>query len=42
MATLLAEIFTCDDCHQEAGTKRFGLPDVGVFADCPQHRARDG
>jgi thiosulfate dehydrogenase len=33
---------TCQSCHLEAGTKQFGLPFVGVFADFPQYRAREG
>jgi thiosulfate dehydrogenase len=33
---------TCQNCHLEAGTKRSGLPFVGVFADFPQYRAREG
>ena len=32
----------CQSCHLEAGTKKFGLPFVGVFADFPQYRAREG
>ena len=33
---------SCQNCHLEAGTKKFGLPFVGVFADFPQYRAREG
>ncbi len=33
---------SCGNCHLEAGTKKFGLPYVGVFADFPQYRAREG
>jgi thiosulfate dehydrogenase len=33
---------SCGNCHLEAGTKRSGLPFVGVFADFPQYRAREG
>ena len=33
---------TCQNCHLEAGTKQFGLPFVGVFADFPQYRGREG
>jgi thiosulfate dehydrogenase len=33
---------TCQSCHLEAGTKKFGLPFVGVFADFPQYRSREG
>lgn len=33
---------TCQNCHQAAGTAKFGLPFVGVFADFPQYRAREG
>src|ERR1700716_2324915 len=29
-------------CHREAGTKEFSLPFVGVFADFPQYRSREG
>ncbi len=32
----------CQSCHIEAGTKRFGLPFIGTFADYPQYRARSG
>lgn len=32
----------CQSCHLEAGTRRFGLPFVGVFADFPEYRAREG
>ena len=32
----------CQSCHLEAGTKQFGLPLVGVFADFPNYRARSG
>jgi thiosulfate dehydrogenase len=33
---------SCQNCHLEAGTKKFGLPFVGVFADFPQYRGREG
>ena len=33
---------SCQSCHLEAGTKEFGLPFVGVFADFPQYRSREG
>jgi len=32
----------CGSCHLEAGTKRFGLPFQGVYADFPNYRARSG
>ena len=32
----------CQSCHLEAGTKEFGLPFVGVYADFPNYRARSG
>jgi thiosulfate dehydrogenase len=32
----------CGSCHIEAGTKEFGLPLVGAFADFPNYRARSG
>ncbi len=32
----------CQSCHIQAGTKQFGLPFVGVFADFPNYRARSG
>lgn len=32
----------CQNCHLEAGTKEFGLPFQGVFADYPNYRARSG
>jgi thiosulfate dehydrogenase len=33
---------TCQNCHLEAGTKEFGLPFQGVYADFPNYRARSG
>ena len=33
---------SCQSCHLEAGTKKYGLPFVGVFADFPQYRTREG
>jgi thiosulfate dehydrogenase len=30
---------SCQCCHLEAGTKKFGLPFVGVFAEFPQQLA---
>ena len=33
---------SCQNCHLDGGTKQFGLPFVGVFADFPQYRAREG
>src|ERR1700722_16695082 len=33
---------SCQSCHLEAGTKKFGLPFVGIFADFPQYRSREG
>src|SRR5271155_4054655 len=32
----------CQNCHLETGTKKFGLPFVGVCADFPNYRARSG
>jgi len=32
----------CQNCHLEAGTKKFGLPFIGVYADFPNYRARSG
>jgi thiosulfate dehydrogenase len=32
----------CTSCHLEGGTKKFGIPYVGVFADFPNYRARSG
>ncbi len=32
----------CQSCHLRAGTAAFGLPLIGVFADFPQYRAREG
>jgi thiosulfate dehydrogenase len=32
----------CQNCHLDAGTKQFGLPFVGVYADFPNYRARSG
>ena len=32
----------CQSCHLEAGTKKYGLPFIGVFGDFPQYRAREG
>ncbi len=31
---------SCQNCHLEAGTKQFGLPFQGVYADFPNYRAR--
>jgi thiosulfate dehydrogenase len=31
----------CASCHIDAGTKRFGNPFVGTFADYPQYRPRE-
>ena len=33
---------SCQNCHLEAGAKKFGLPYVGVYGDFPQYRAREG
>jgi thiosulfate dehydrogenase len=33
---------SCQSCHLNAGTGEFALPFVGVFADFPQYRAREG
>jgi len=33
---------SCQNCHLAGGTKQFGLPFVGVFADFPQYRGREG
>ena len=33
---------SCQNCHLEGGTKQFGLPFRGVFADFPNYRARSG
>lgn len=32
----------CQNCHKDAGTKEFGLPFQGVYADFPNYRARSG
>jgi thiosulfate dehydrogenase len=32
----------CQNCHLQAGTKEYGLPFVGVYADFPNYRARSG
>jgi thiosulfate dehydrogenase len=32
----------CSNCHLEAGTKRFGLPIFGLYADFPKYSARAG
>jgi thiosulfate dehydrogenase len=32
----------CQSCHLDAGAQPFGLPYVGVFADFPQYRGREG
>jgi thiosulfate dehydrogenase len=32
----------CQSCHLEAGTKQYGLPFQGVYADFPNYRARSG
>jgi thiosulfate dehydrogenase len=33
---------SCQNCHLDAGTRKFALPFVGVFGDFPQYRAREG
>jgi thiosulfate dehydrogenase len=33
---------SCQNCHLEAGTKQFGLPFQGVYADFPNYRTRSG
>jgi thiosulfate dehydrogenase len=33
---------SCQNCHLNAGASQFALPFVGVFADFPQYRAREG
>jgi thiosulfate dehydrogenase len=33
---------SCANCHLDAGTKQFGLPFQGVYADFPNYRARSG
>lgn len=33
---------SCQSCHLQAGTKRFGLPFQGVYATFPNYRARTG
>ncbi len=33
---------TCQNCHLQSGTKEFGLPFQGVYADFPNYRARSG
>ena len=32
----------CQSCHIKAGTKQFGLPLIGVYADFPTYSARTG
>lgn len=32
----------CQNCHIAAGTREYGIPFVGVFADFPKYRARTG
>ena len=32
----------CASCHLDAGTKRFGIPYIGVYNDFPSYRARSG
>jgi len=32
---------SCQNCHLNAGTARFALQFVGVFADFPQYRAKE-
>jgi thiosulfate dehydrogenase len=32
----------CQSCHIEGGTKKFGLPFIGVYADFPNYGARSG
>src|SRR5271163_5015479 len=33
---------SCQSCHLNAGASQFALPFVGVFADFPQYRPREG
>ena len=33
---------SCQNCHLNAGTAKFAVPFVGVFADFPQYRPREG
>ena len=33
---------SCQNCHLDAGTKQFGIPFQGVYADFPNYRARSG
>jgi len=33
---------SCQNCHLKAGTKKFGLPFIGVFASYPEYSARHG
>jgi thiosulfate dehydrogenase len=33
---------SCQNCHLDGGARQFGLPFVGVFADFPQYRGREG
>ena len=37
-----ANNLACQSCHLEAGTKQYGLPFQGVYADFPNYRARSG
>src|SRR5499427_2235003 len=32
----------CSNCHLEAGTKKFGIPLFGLFAEFPRYSARSG
>ena len=36
----LSNNMACTNCHLEAGTKKFGLPLFGLFADFPQYSPR--
>ena len=33
---------TCSSCHQQAGSVKWGMPYVGVYARFPQYRSRSG
>ncbi len=32
----------CQSCHINAGTQKYGMPFIGVFADFPNYREREG
>ncbi|MGQ0646197.1 MAG: c-type cytochrome [Gemmatimonadaceae bacterium] len=38
----VGNMLTCNSCHQNEGTVKWGMPYVGVYARFPQYRSRSG